>query len=134
MTFEYLPPQLAAIDDQAGLRIELNRTFYDETTVRLDLKDLTSGRTWTFPIVSVEEAVSYETPGGTTTSRLPVEARLPSARIDAIVRELIAVRASTPHAFTTAEAAAAIEQGVFAYLSRGGVMLKFVPQFKVTWE
>ena len=70
MSFQYVPNELAAVDEALGLRIEADMTFYDETTTRIKLMDKVAGGAWSMPFREVRADISYDTPNGPMTSRL----------------------------------------------------------------
>jgi hypothetical protein len=106
-------------------------TFYDETLVRLRVRDELTGREWGFPIETHEGPFEYATAASQMTSRLPLVAFLPARTIQILVDELTMARRLHDRPMEAAAALGAILDGSKCLLSRGGDLLKFVPDFQV---
>lgn len=134
MSFQFVPNELAAVDEALGLRIEADMTFYDETTTRIELMDKVAGGAWSMPVREVRADISYDTPNGPMTSRLATSASLPRAQIEDALRQIVIGRRTLERPLDPADLRAAVEDGLLVFLTNGRELLKFVPQFHVTWD
>ena len=131
MSFTYAQDGGSARDGDLRLVISQDMRFYDETLVRLKVRDELTGREWGFSIETHEGPVEYNTSIGAKTSRLPLVAFLPARTIQTLVDELTMARRLHDRPLEAAAALSGILDGSKCLLSRGGDLLKFVPDFQV---
>ena len=123
----------AAIDEQLGLRLELDMTFRDTTIPTLKLTDLRSGHQWLILTPTISEPITYETLKGQRTSNLDVGVRLNSALIRPVITDLAMRQRNQGRPMTDAEATAIFEDALTVYFMRGGERAKFIPGFRIEW-
>jgi hypothetical protein len=133
MTFEYSLAGDFAVDEALGLRIEPDRKFWDTKEVNLRLTDLASGQSWLLPVEAVTREVSYEAATGPRTDRISVEGKLKRSYLRPLFDGLMAVRAQAGRPMTEAEVVQAVSAAVRSFFLRGEIMLKWIPDFTVTW-
>jgi hypothetical protein len=132
MSFEDSESQHAAINEAAGLKLERGNRFADTKTVILKLTDIRSGREWEFPVPTIQEALTHDTPNGPHTSTLDVGLRLQAHIHRPIVADL-AARGRDGQPLSEAEAQELFEEALTVYFMRGGLMKKWVPSFRIEW-
>jgi hypothetical protein len=133
MAFKYQKKELCAVDEEIGLRIEADRTFYDCTDVPLKLSDVVSGGSWSFPFEEISGFVVCETPDGPREVKTSTSATIPHREIERLLPQIMNALRRRGREPDVSEAFDVIMAGALEYLTRGGAMLDFVPDFKVTW-
>jgi hypothetical protein len=122
-------------DTEMGLAVEADLTFYDETNGRLWLRDRVTGFKVSFPLVEEKRLVSYIAKFGPHSQQMAVAYRLQRSYLRSFVTQMSIGRFHMGRPpCSNAEAEEAVRRIVLAYALRPEwEMLKFVPDFEVTW-
>jgi hypothetical protein len=134
MAFEYSRTGDFAQDQGLGLRIEHDPKFWDTSQVNLRLTNLRTAQSWLLPVEAVTREITYETPAGARTDRVSVAGKLMPVYSRALIDGLMAARGKAGQPMAEAEVVQAVTAAVRTFFLRGDIMLKWIPDFTVTWD
>ena len=122
-------------DTEMGLAVEADLTFYDETDGRLRLRDRVTGFEFSFPLVKDKRLVSYIAKSGPHSQQMAVAYRLQRSHLRSFVTQMSIGRFHMGRPpCSIVEAEEAVRRVVLAYALRPDrELLRFVPDFEVTW-
>ena len=123
----------AAVDEELGLKLELDLEFRDTRTPILKLTDLHSGHQWLVPTPTISEPITYKARDGMRTDTANVGVRLSTQLLKPIVADLALRQRNRGRPMTEAEANEVFEAALTTFYMRGGEMEKFFPHFRIEW-